>query len=352
MSTKIYDGEPLKAVSTSPQRPQHQINRSASELSSPIKLPRHHPLHQRRERDRDDRASLSANPAIPLPRDSLDLPRSEGVTPGATTDTSRRLDMFLPGAEDAGNHAGVPMAHQPSRSKEEQIKGRGRKPASSTTGLQNSLADLSAFSNTTMRRLDDTYYSVLERLSMLQSTIVAIKELASMSQEVSESFGEESKGLVSEIESQMGSFDQFDDQQKRIQVLQDRIYAGRDKAQTLSKRVDVVRERIEGWERADREWQERTRKRLKVLWIFISAILFVMMLVFFGARFAPSSADVSVVTELRGSSSQDGLPLADGFIGNESESAAGMTDEVREVLSQRKDDNLAEEGVLRAFDEL
>ncbi|KAI0600183.1 hypothetical protein F4775DRAFT_590515 [Biscogniauxia sp. FL1348] len=348
MSTKFYDGEPLKPFSSSPQRPQHQIKRSVSELSSPIKLPR----HQRRERDLDDRASLSASPVIHLPRDSLDLPRSEGVTPGATTDTSRRLDMFLPGAEDAGNHAGIPMAHQLSRSKEEQIKGQRRKPASSTTGLQNSLADLSAFSNTTMRRLDDTYYSVLERLSMLQSTIVAIKDLASMSQEVNESFDEESKGLVSEIEAQLSSFDQFDDQQKRIQVLQDRIYAGRDKVQTLSKRVDVVRERIEGWERADREWQERTRKRLKVLWIIISAILFVMMLVFFGARFAPSSVNVSVATELTASSSQDGLPLADGFIGNESKSAADMTDEVREVLNERKGDSSAEEGVLRALDEL
>ncbi|KAI5927752.1 hypothetical protein F4810DRAFT_279926 [Camillea tinctor] len=351
MSTKIYDGEPLIAVATSPQRPQHEIKRSASELSSPIKLSRHQPLHHRRERSRDDRASLPlpANPLIPLSRGSVDLPRSEGVTPGATTDTSRRLDMFLPGAEDAGNHAGAPMAHQPSQSKEEQIQGQRRKPASSTTGLQDSLAHLSAFSNATMRRLDDTYYSVLERLSMLQSTIVSIKELASMTQEVAQGFGDESAGLAAEIDSHTRSFDQFDDQQKRIQGLQDRICAGRDRVRTLGRRVDVVRDRIEGWERADRAWQERTRRRLKGLWIIISALACAVMLVFFGARFAPSAVDVSVVTELATSSSQ---LAASGFAGNESKSAADMTDEVREVLGQRKGDGLAEEGVLRALDEL
>ncbi|KAI1500083.1 hypothetical protein F5X99DRAFT_387597 [Biscogniauxia marginata] len=355
MSIKSYDGEPLRMVSTSPQRPRHQIKRSASELSSPIKLPRHHHLHRRRERDRDDRSSLPANPVINLPRGSLDLPRSEGVTPGATTDTSRRTDMFLPGAEDAANYAGASTAQQPSRSKEEQVQSQRqrqrRKPTSSAAGLQNSLAELSTFSNATMRRLDDTYYSVLERLSMLQSTIVAIKDLASMSQDVNESFSEESNGLVSEIESQINSVDQFDDQQKRIQVLQDRIYAGREKAQALSRRVDVVRERIEGWERADREWQERTRKRLKVLWLIISAMAFVMMLVFFGAQFSPSSADVSVVPRI-GSGGREGNPPMNEMVGNQSKSAADVTDEVREVLHQRRGDNQGEEKAPRVFEEL
>ena len=110
--------------------------------------------------------------------------------------------------------------------------------------------ELSAFSTATTRRLDDAYYSVLEKLNMLQGTIIDLKELAGMSQELDENFKTESQELVDELEQQIDSFGHFEDQQKRILELQGRIHAGRGKVDALSRRVDVVRERIEGWERA------------------------------------------------------------------------------------------------------
>jgi hypothetical protein len=174
-----------------------------------------------------------------------------------------------------------------------------------------------------------------------------------MSSEMNESFGTESVALVSEIESQLSVYDQSEDQKKRIQDLEARIHAGRNKVQALSKRVDVVRERIEGWERADKEWQERTRKRLKVLWIIISVIALVLMFLFVGAQYASSSVDVNKLAELTPGIQPRRPPMA-SLLGNtnNSKSAATLADEVREELIRRRGHDADGQEALRIFDEL
>lgn len=153
------------------------------------------------------------------------------------------------------------------------------------------MADLEGYTIATTRRLTDTYYSVVEKLDALQRTIVALKELAGLSQQMNHAFSAEAEELVSDISSQLDAFGQFEDQQKRIEKLQGRIHAGRDKIKLLSKRVDVVRERIENWERADKEWQERTRRRLKAIWVITSVILFLMLLLYLSAQYVPESSE-------------------------------------------------------------
>lgn len=171
-----------------------------------------------------------------------------------------------------------------------------------------------------------------------------------MSQEINESFTSESHTLVSEIESQLGAYDQSTDQKKRIQDLQARIRAGRDKVQALSKRVDIVRGRIEGWEKADREWQERTRRRLKVIWIFISIVLFILLILFVGAQYALPSAGIDKLTELGPGMQEEKLAMIDNSAKNNSKSAvAAITDELRQELARRRGD---EQEVLHVFDEL
>jgi len=161
------------------------------------------------------------------------------------------------------------------------------------SGLKKSLADLGAFSNATTRRLDDTYYSVLEKLGMLQHTIVALKELAGMSQETGRQFERESEEIVGEVTSQINAFGGFEEQERRIQALTARIHGGRDRVSALSERIDVVRERIEAWERADREWQERTRRRLKAIWVVTSVLLAVLLVLLVAAQYIPANAEVA-----------------------------------------------------------
>lgn len=119
----------------------------------------------------------------------------------------------------------------------------------------------------------------------MQSTILALQELAGLSDQMNNVFNAEAKELVTDISSQLDAFGQFEDQQRRIEKLQGRIYTGRDKIRVLSQRVDLVMDRIENWERADREWQERTRKRLKAVWVVTSIVLFCLLFLFLGAQY-------------------------------------------------------------------
>jgi hypothetical protein len=156
------------------------------------------------------------------------------------------------------------------------------------------MAQLEDFSVATTNQLDDRYNSVLEKLVVLKTTTVALKELAGLSHQMNTTFTADAEELVADINSQLDGFGQFEDQQARIEKLQSRISAGRDKIKILSKRVDVVRERIENWERADKEWQERTRKRLKAVWVVTSILAFVFLLLFLSAQYAPESLEQPV----------------------------------------------------------
>lgn len=133
--------------------------------------------------------------------------------------------------------------------------------------------DLNAQSNNTTRRLDTTYYSVLEKISLLQNTISSLKELALMARELNKDFKTESEEVVEDIQTQMSSFNAFDQQQQKVSSLAGRVNQGREKIKTLSERVEVVQKRVSGWEEAEEAWQENTRKRLRILWVLIALVV-------------------------------------------------------------------------------
>lgn len=88
-----------------PLQPRHQITRSVTETNT-SKLHRHHHLLSRRHQDRHtDRTPPPTVPYLQMPlRGSLELPRSEGVTPYvlSSAEQSRRTSMLPSSAEDVG----------------------------------------------------------------------------------------------------------------------------------------------------------------------------------------------------------------------------------------------------------
>jgi hypothetical protein len=141
------------------------------------------------------------------------------------------------------------------------------------------LTDLNTLSNNTTRRLDNSYYAVLEKLSVLQSTIVSLKELASMTRELNEGFNTEAEEVVQEIKTQLDGFEGFEMQQNKVEGLEQRVKQGRETIKTLSGRVEVVRKRVESWEKTEQEWQEKTKKRLQIFWVFISICATILLAV-------------------------------------------------------------------------
>lgn len=329
--------DPTKQLS--PQRPRHRVSRSITEVTSPIRLHR----NSRRYQDQNDLGPQSLASNLRLSRASLDLPRSESVTPHLVSpNQSRRASMLPSAAEEIGALAAAAAA----ASKERELQLERERSALRTSGLKTSLLDLNDFSIATTKRLDDTYFAVLEKLSMLQNTIVAMKGLAGMSADAVEDFETDSQGLVTEIETQLDAFGQFDEQQQRIEILKTRISQGRERVQKLSERVDIVRHRVESWERADKEWQERTRKRLKVVWIIMSVAALVLILLFIGAQYSPAA-----ILDVTSTVKHKGLPSE--AVTNSSKASARLSEDVRAALGrQRVNGQAAEEEVLQAFDEL
>lgn len=218
----------------------------------------------------------------------------------------------------------------------------------SCSDLKKSLADLANISTSTTRRLDDTYYGVLEKLSSLQNTVVALKELASASASMNEGFTAESESVLAEAQAQLDAFGQFDEQQARVQALQDRVHGGRERIGALSERVDIVRQKVERWERADYLWQNKTRRRIKIVWGMLLGLVLLLLLLYAGAKaYAPELEELAA--ELKDDSMLAKLRLESGGKGP----FADREDKWSMALNFSRD-KAAEGGdeALRALDEL
>lgn len=157
--------------------------------------------------------------------------------------------------------------------------------ASKSSELKKSLHELATFSTTTNRRLDETYYILLQKLTALQNTLAALRDLARASRATNEGFIAEAHSVLAGAQSQLDAFGDFSEQEERVRALQGRVQGGRERLAALSGRVDVVRQRVERWERADRDWQQRTRRRLKIVWgVVIGVVIVIGALMVWGSR--------------------------------------------------------------------
>ncbi|KAI1333409.1 hypothetical protein F5Y16DRAFT_355764 [Xylariaceae sp. FL0255] len=326
----------------SPARPLHRLRRSITEQSPPFRHSHHHHHLHRKDRDRGDRPLLPASSPM---RASLDFTRSEAADSG--------LKPGLAGVAEIGDPTTVAASTQQHPSAREETWDQKSKAKAVVAGLRNSIDDLNAFSKSTVSRLDETYASVQEQISTLQNIIITIKELASASQQIDVNFKNESQTLAAEIESQLDPYEQSDDQKRRIRNLEARIHSGRDKVKALSNRVEVVRGRIESWERADKDWQERTRRRLRFLWIITLIIVFVVMSLAVWGQYGPSEMNINKLSELS-SGNLDPRPSLLDLVSTKSKNATVMTDEVREELSRQRvqESGGVDNEALRIFDEL
>jgi len=115
---------------SSTHRSRHQITRSITELSGPMRLHRHHHPHHHSQHLPDRDVPSSAAP-IPHGRASLDGVRSEGATPNMSPGASRRPsirssdDVAIPPAL-----WGQPVKHI---SKEEELNAERDRVAAITT---------------------------------------------------------------------------------------------------------------------------------------------------------------------------------------------------------------------------
>lgn len=90
-------------------------------------------------------------------------------------------------------------------------------------------------------------------------------------------FERETVGLDQEIRKQIGELKGFQPQTQKIESLEERMTAGRQKAEALGKRMENMRKDIDSWEKREADWQARVGWRLRIFWFVAAASVFVLL---------------------------------------------------------------------------
>lgn len=128
------------------------------------------------------------------------------------------------------------------------------------------------------RRLDYTYYNLLEKITALNSTISLFQELSDSASTLLNDFESETAGLDQEIRKQINDLKGFEPQVRKADALDERMKKGRQRAEELGKRLEAVRQQIDSWEEREVEWQTRTSRRLRIFWGIVSSAFLVLVL--------------------------------------------------------------------------
>ncbi|KAL4814433.1 hypothetical protein BDW67DRAFT_166032 [Aspergillus spinulosporus] len=139
--------------------------------------------------------------------------------------------------------------------------------------LRSALSAVGTLATDITRRLDYTYYGLLEKIAALTMTIVSLQELSDTTSKLSDDFQRETTGLEQDIRKQIGDLHEFQPQVQRIEALEERMRASKTRAKALSNRLDAMRSEIENWDKREMEWQMRTNQRLRIFWGIITSVI-------------------------------------------------------------------------------
>jgi len=133
--------------------------------------------------------------------------------------------------------------------------------------LRAALQTLSDQSLKTSRRLDDTYYSILEKVSVLRQTIGTLQELSGLTRELHENFESDTTELVEDVTGQVEAFDGFKTQQEQVISLEERIKAGKQRADALTARLDRAKERVDARAKSEAQWQAKNARMVMAKYV-------------------------------------------------------------------------------------
>ncbi|KAJ5026689.1 hypothetical protein J3E72DRAFT_374938 [Bipolaris maydis] len=159
--------------------------------------------------------------------------------------------------------------------------------------LRAALQSLSDQSLKISRRLDDTYYSVLEKISVLQQTIGTLHELSGLTRELHQNFEADTTELVEDVAGQVEAFDNFETQQEQVISLEERIKAGKEKADALTARLEQAKEHVDAKAKSEAEWQAKNTNCIRIFWgiVGVIAAVFFVLVLFHASRPVPDSAE-------------------------------------------------------------
>lgn len=159
--------------------------------------------------------------------------------------------------------------------------------------LQCRLAAVNKTSMDITRRLDYTYYNLLEKVGNLVATVQSFRSLSSQTKSLLDSFANEASMLEKDVSIKVDRYKaSLDERGVRVQRLEERGAGAKAKAQDLGTRLENARQRVEAWEK--REGVERRRRS----WFWRSTwavCIVVLVVVFFGLTWREWQSEADVV---------------------------------------------------------
>ncbi|KAF1359568.1 hypothetical protein EJ07DRAFT_166130 [Lizonia empirigonia] len=253
---------------------------------------RHHHNHQHRH-DEHRRYSSTRHHAKEVVQSALQPPTSFGDllkqargskdnSPSHSRSRSRRRSPTRGGNEEqqrTGDDVGLTIPPQrPLRP--EEMEREAKRVEARERDLRIALQSLSDQSLKTSRRLDDTYYSILEKVSTLRQTIGTLQALSSLTKELHGNFKTDAQELLDDVQGQFENSVSFDSQQRQLAALEERIRAGKEKADTLTSRLATAKERVHARAKSEAQWEASTNRWWQYFGgVLISIISLIVMLV-------------------------------------------------------------------------
>ncbi|KAF1975298.1 hypothetical protein BU23DRAFT_579302 [Bimuria novae-zelandiae CBS 107.79] len=295
MSTAVETQTPPKADVSSVKG--MRVNAASSKRKSHLHSLHHSHRHGHHRSSRHHAKELvqSAFPSQP-PTSFGDLLKQAKESITSSPADSRRQSVAVVGASPEGTAEGdaqeeargdglEPLRRRPGRP-EDLVRER-RRAKMRGLELRASLQSLSDQSLKTSRRLDDTYYSLLERVAQCRQTVGSLQELANLTSELHQNFQTDMGELAEDIEGQLEGFGGFEAQTEQVEKLEGRIKVGKEKATALAGRLEEAKRRVDARMKSEAELEARNTRHMRILWSIIGSTLGLILLLILFQQLKP-----------------------------------------------------------------
>ncbi|KAL4953025.1 hypothetical protein BDW69DRAFT_11578 [Aspergillus filifer] len=146
--------------------------------------------------------------------------------------------------------------------------------------LRSALAVIGTLATDITRRLDYTYYGLLEKIAALNVTIASFQELSDSTARLFDDFQHETSGLEQDIRKQIGDIHEFQPQMQKIEALEERMRVSKIRAKALGNRLNFMRHEVDKWDKREMAWQMRINQRIRLFWGAVTTAILAVLVAF------------------------------------------------------------------------
>jgi hypothetical protein len=201
---------------------------------------------------------------VPGPTDTVGVMATGNTSTGlgaGMVDLGKRISNRLQQTKTLESDGGITSAETTAKERELQNWAHSEMRERQLAELRNQeihtvFQRISDVSTEAGSKLDQVYYSILEKMTLLKSTISGLQEVYDQARGLNTQFDGNSKALKKDIDEQVDQFEGFKEQAGQVTQLEERIRKSRLTMDVLSERLEKAREKVKTLETQEAEVQK------------------------------------------------------------------------------------------------